>query len=108
MNIVDLSPNFEALSFEESTDIKGGQVVRTVTLYSGQSFQGRSFGTDNSIANLGAVGFDNITSSIQVQSGTWRFYTGRNFKGDFIELDSETGLGRISLDNQISSLKRIS
>jgi hypothetical protein len=108
MNIVDLSPNFEALSFEKSTDIKGGQVVRTVTLYSGQRFQGRSFGTNNSIANLGAVNFDNITSSIQVQSGTWRFYTGRNFRGNFIELESETGLGSIRLDNQISSLRRIS
>lgn len=95
------------LSLESAAAVSGGDVVKVVTLYSEQNFQGKSLGTNNAIADLSASRFDNITSSIQVQSGTWRFYTGKNFQGNFIEIGTETGLGRISLDNKISSLKAV-
>ncbi len=94
------------LSLESAAAVSGGDVVKTVTLHSEQFFKGRSLGTNDAIADLSAYRFNNITSSIQVQSGTWRFYTGKNFQGRFIELETETGLGRIGLDNQISSLRR--
>ncbi len=92
--VQDLSP-------ESAATVSGGDVVKTVTLHSKQFFQGRRLGTNNAIADLSKFGFDNITSSIQVQSGTWRFYTGKNFQGRFIELETETGLGRIGLDGSI-------
>lgn len=99
-SVQDLAP-------ESAAAVSGGDVVKEVTLHSNQNFQGKSLGTNNAIADLSKYGFNNITSSIQVQSGTWRFYTGKNFQGKFIELEAETGLGRISLNNQISSLKAV-
>lgn len=101
-------PGVQEISTESASTYSGGQnVVKEVTLYSENSVQGKSLGTNNAIADLSKYGFDNITSSISVQTGTWRFYTGKNFTGKFIEIEGETGLGFISLDNQISSLKAV-
>lgn len=97
----------QELTSESAAAVSGGAVVKTVTLYDGQNFKGKRLGRNNKVADLSRVGFDNITSSIQVQSGKWRFYDGKNFTGKSILINGETGLGRISLDNKISSFKAV-
>lgn len=84
-------------------------VVKDVTLWDGTNRQGASFESNNAVADLSKVGFDNKASSIAVNNGQkWRFYKDKNFKGEFVEIGPDEFRGNLGkLNNQISSFKSI-
>jgi hypothetical protein len=94
------------LDNESAAAVSGG--VADVILHSGTGQQGRSLETNNKIANLSNFNFNNITSSVAVNSGTWRFYTKPNFKGAYIDVESDTARDLPGkFNNSISSLRSI-
>ncbi|MEN9871661.1 MAG: Beta/Gamma crystallin [Cyanobacteriota bacterium] len=96
------------LDNESAAAVSGGQTVSDVILYSGRSQQGKPLKVNNKIADLSKYNFDDISTSVAVNSGTWRFYTEPNFKGQSIDVESDTARdlpGRFN--NSISSLKSI-
>ena len=68
-----------------------------------------SFGSNNGVADLSKVGFDNRADFVEINgSVAWRFYTGKNFKGRSTVVKPNTGrsLGRFA--NKISSFCAVS
>ena len=84
-------------------------VVKDVTLFSKGINQGQSFESNQGVADLQAVGFDNKASAIQVNNGQkWPFYKDKNFQGAFIEIGPNEGCGNLGKFNrQISSFKSV-
>ncbi|MBN3879128.1 MULTISPECIES: beta/gamma crystallin-related protein [unclassified Nostoc] len=85
------------------------QTVQDVTLWDRQIGRGTSFNTNKAVADLSKFGFNNKASAIQVNNGQkWRFYAGKNFTGEYIDIGPDEAVGNIGrLNNKISSLKAI-
>lgn len=85
------------------------QRVPDVTLWDGQIGRGASFGTNKAVADLSRVRFNNRASAIQVNNGQkWRFYSEKNFQGQYIDVGPDEAVGSIGrFNNRISSLKAI-
>ena len=83
--------------------------VKDVTLFSQGMNRGKSFGSNEGVADLSKVGFDNKATAIQVNNGQkWRFYTGKNFTGKFVEIGPEEGRGNLGkFAGKISSFKSV-
>jgi hypothetical protein len=99
------------LDNQSAAAVSGGGVVGDVTLWSAPSVSGSSLDVNSKVADLSTLGFANITSSIQVNNGqTWRFYTDKNFQGQYFDVGPDTGLGSLpsNIDNNIESLQAIS
>jgi hypothetical protein len=96
------------LDNESAAAVSGGKTVPDVVLYSRKNQQGKSLKVNNKIADLSKYNFDDISTSVVVNSGTWRFYTEPNFQGQPIDVESDTArdLPR-RFNNSISSLKSI-
>jgi Beta/Gamma crystallin/Ricin-type beta-trefoil lectin domain len=56
------------------------------TLYKNRNFGGASRTIAGDTPDLGALGFDNETSSLKIDSGSWILYRDRNFQGRSITL----------------------
>jgi Beta/Gamma crystallin len=84
-------------------------VVKDVTLFSKSINRGQSFESNQGIADLSAVGFDDRAAAIQVNNGQkWRFYKDKNFQGEFIEIGPNEGRGNLgNFTRQISSFKSV-
>jgi hypothetical protein len=59
-----------------------------VTIFSDQNFGGLSAPTSENQPALTQTGWQNEISSIQIQSGTWDFFSGENFGGESLRLTS--------------------
>ncbi|MBW4536668.1 MAG: beta/gamma crystallin family protein [Pleurocapsa minor HA4230-MV1] len=96
------------LDNESAAAVSGGKAVPDVILYSKKNRRGKSLQVNDGIADLSKDNFDDSSSSVVVNSGTWRLYTEPNFKGQSIDVESDTARdlpGRFN--NSISSLKSI-
>lgn len=85
------------------------QGVADVTLWDAQIGRGASFRTNGAVADLSKFRFNDRASAIQVNNGQkWRFYSEKNFKGQFIDVGPDEAVGSIGrLNNRISSLRAI-
>lgn len=84
--------------------------VKDVTLFSSRTNRssGPSFASNQGVADLSKVGFDNKASFVQVNNGkVWRFYQGKNFKGAFVEVGPNEARGLTKLNKQISSFRSV-
>jgi hypothetical protein len=98
----------EDLDNESAAAVSGGQTVSDVVLYSKENQQGKPLEVNNKIADLSKFNFDNISSSVVVNSGTWELYTKPNFQGQPIVVDSDTARDLFGkFNNSISSLKSV-
>jgi Beta/Gamma crystallin len=96
------------LDNESAAAVSGGQTVSDVVLYSKRNRQGKSLKVNEGIADLSQDNFDDISTSVVVNSGTWRFYTEPNFQGQSIDVESDTARDFPGIfNNSISSLKSI-
>lgn len=96
------------LDNESAAAVSGGKAVPDVILYSKKNRRGKSLQVNDGIADLSKDNFDDISSSVVVNSGTWRFYTEPNFKGQSIDVESDTARDLSGMfNNSISSLKSI-
>jgi hypothetical protein len=96
------------LDNESAAAVSGGKTVPDVVLYSKRNRQGKSLKVNDGIADLSQDNFDDISTSVVVNSGTWRFYTEPNFKGQSIDVESDTARDLPGIfNNSISSLKSI-
>jgi hypothetical protein len=116
-----LSKKFAVLAVLISSSIAGfaihhttvsaqsSQTVQDVTLWDKQIGTGASFETNKAVADLSKFGFNNKASAIQVNNGQkWRFYAGKNFTGEYVDVGPDEAVGNIGrLNNKISSLKAI-
>jgi hypothetical protein len=57
-----------------------------MTIFSNPNFAGTSAPTGDNQANLSESGWQDEISSIQVQSGTWDFFTGDDYGGNTMRL----------------------
>ncbi len=86
----------------QSRSSRGG--VKDVTLQDRDGNKRRSFRSNNGIADLSKVGFDNRADFVQINdSKPWRFYTGKNFTGRYTVVKPQSArlLGRFA--NKVSS-----
>lgn len=85
------------------------QRVPDVTLWDGQIGRGASFRTNGAVPDLSRFRFNDRASAIQVNNGQkWRFYSEKNFKGQYIDVGPDEAVGSIGrLNNRISSLRAI-
>lgn len=78
-----------------------------ILLYERQGFSGRSMQLNRASSNLDGTGFNDRTSSIRVQRGSWEVCTDANFRGRCRTVEqSLSGLG--GFDDKISSVRPIS
>ncbi len=82
---------------------------KDVTLWDKSNRQGAKFDSNEGVPDLSRVGFDNKASSAAVNNGQkWRFYDGKNFKGDFVEISPNESRGSLGkLNNRVSSFKSV-
>jgi hypothetical protein len=85
------------------------QTVQDVTLWDQQIGKGASFNTNEVVADLSKLGFNDKASAIQVNNGQkWRFYGDKNFTGESIDVGPDEAVGNLGqLNNKVSSLKAI-
>jgi uncharacterized protein YcfJ len=83
------------------------QAAAQVTFYEHPNFQGRSFTTQQSIANLERYGFNNRASSAVVRGETWQVCDGPGFSGQCAVLrrGEYTSLGAMGLNDSVSSVR---
>lgn len=84
-----------------------GQNARA-TLFEGPNLSGRSYALGESMANLGASGFNDRASSLRVVSGYWIFCSDSDFRGDCRTFGPGDYASLPGLNNTISSGRRIS
>lgn len=91
------------------TSASAQRIVADVTLWDKQIGEGPSFETNGAVADLSKVRFNDRASAIQVNNGQkWRFYSEKNFKGQYIDVGPDEGVGNIGrLNNRVSSLRAI-
>ncbi|MEN9521562.1 MAG: hypothetical protein RLZZ381_4150 [Cyanobacteriota bacterium] len=93
-----------ALEDEAAATCSGG----TPTLYSDANFGGNSFQVSgDQISNLGF--FNDATSSLTIDEGTWEFFSDANFQGQRVVLGpgSYSGITETGFPNDsLSSLRR--
>lgn len=83
------------------------QAAAQVTFYEHPNFQGQSFTTEQSIANLERYGFNNRASSAVVRGETWQVCDGAGFSGQCAVLrpGEYTSLGAMGLNDSVSSVR---
>ena len=80
------------------------RTVKDITLQDRDRKPTDSFKSNNGVADLSKVGFDNRTDFVENNSGVaWRFYDRKNFKGQSTEVGPNTGRSVGRLRNKISS-----
>ena len=113
-----LTKKFTALAILSASLLSGfaihqtsvsAQRVADVTLWDAQIGRGASFRTNGAVADLSKVRFNDRASAIQVNNGQkWRFYAGKNFTGEYIDVGPDEAVGNIGrLNNKVSSLKAL-
>jgi hypothetical protein len=65
---------------------------------------GRVFSSNDGVADLGKVGFDNRAVAASVNNNVaWRFYEDKNFKGEFVQIQPKQARNLGKLANKVSS-----
>ncbi len=78
------------------------------TIFRDQDFQGDRRTLDGAVPDFNSIGFNDRTSSIQIDSGTWEFCEDANFRGRCITLSQdERNLAGSSLDDRFSSARPV-
>ena len=92
-----------------SAQTKSSGNPKDVTLWDGINRRGTSFSSNQAVADLSQFGFNDKASSIAVDNGQkWRFYEGKNFTGQFVQVGPNETRGSIGrLNNQVSSFKSV-
>jgi uncharacterized protein YcfJ len=87
-----------------------GHAAAQITLYDGAGFRGRSFSTDQPVADLGRSGFNDRASSLVVGAGRWQVCDDAGFAGRCVVVlaGDYPSLRSIGLDNRISSIQPVS
>lgn len=81
--------------------------VTQVTFYEGENFAGRSFTTEQQVANFGSYGFNDRASSVVVVGDRWEVCEDARFAGDCFVLHPGRypSLEAMGLNNRISSAR---
>lgn len=86
------------------------QAAAEVTFYERENFKGRSFNTEQQIANFKRAGFNDRASSVVVDRDWWQVCEDAQFGGRcvFLRPGKYASLGDMGLDNSISSVRLMS
>lgn len=81
----------------------------SVVFYEREGFGGRSFTSQNDLANLGTTGFNDRISSIEVIGGPWEICSAGSYGGPCVVLrpGQYPSLRAMGFDNRISSLRAL-
>jgi len=85
------------------------QAIGQVTFYEQEGFQGQSFTTQAQVRNFGRFGFNDMASSVVVQSSRWEVCEDSRFEGRCIVLrpGRYPSLAAMGLNNRISSVRAV-
>jgi uncharacterized protein YcfJ len=86
-----------------------GTAAAQVTLYEREGFRGRTFAVDRQVDDMSRAGFNDRTSSIVVERGTWLVCEDARFEGRCAELrpGRYESLRNAGLDGRISSIRPV-
>jgi uncharacterized protein YcfJ len=86
------------------------QAAAEVTFYEREDFKGRSFNTEQQIANFKKVGFNDRASSVVVDRDWWQVCEDAQFGGRcvFLRPGKYASLGDMGLNNSVSSVRLMS
>lgn len=78
-----------------------------ITLYEDDGFRGRSVTVGGPVANLKALGFNDMASSVIVEGGRWVACEHDNFRGRCVafQLGSHASLRSIGMNDEITSIR---
>jgi uncharacterized protein YcfJ len=87
----------------------GTHAMAQVTFYEGEDFRGRTFTTGKAVNNLQRNGFNDLASSVIVESGRWEVCEDAAFKGRCMVLrpGNYDSLRGMDLNNRISSVRAV-
>ncbi|MEO8103354.1 MAG: beta/gamma crystallin-related protein [Betaproteobacteria bacterium] len=93
-----------------TTLLFAAQAMAQITFYEHDGFRGRAFTTNKQVMNFAQAGFNDLASSVVVDSGRWEACTDARFQGKCVVLrqgsyDSLNGLG---VNDRISSVRPVS
>jgi hypothetical protein len=79
-----------------------------LTLYADDDYQGRALSVVIDQRQLGVMNFDDRTSSVVVERGSWTLCTGEDYRDQCISLEvgRYPSLGALGLDDAITSVRR--
>jgi uncharacterized protein YcfJ len=85
------------------------QAGAQVTFYEGESFQGRSFTTQQEVRNLERSGFNDRASSVAVANGRWEVCEDLRFSGRCVVLrpGRYPSLAAMGLNDRVSSVRTV-
>lgn len=88
--------------------LAGHATAADITLYADDDYQGRALSVVIDQRQLGVMNFDDRTSSVVVERGSWMLCSGEDYREQCITL--ETGrypsLAALGLDNAVTSVRR--
>jgi uncharacterized protein YcfJ len=92
-----------------TTAILATQAVAKITFYERDGFRGRAFTTDRQVSNFSNHGFNDVASSVIVDSGRWEVCSDARFEGRCVVLrrGSYESLGSLGLNDRISSVRPV-
>jgi hypothetical protein len=86
------------------------QAAAQVTFYERADYEGQSFNTQKSISTFSNYGFNDLASSVVVQSSRWEACESANFKGKCVVLrpGNYPSLTAMGLNDRVSSVRVVS
>ena len=86
-----------------------GRGAQDIVLYQGENFSGPRFASNESVADLARVGFNDRASSVTIRGGSWQLCSDSYYRGQCVTLQpgDYPSLGAMGLDNAVSSLREI-
>lgn len=92
--------------FAATADAQRGE--RSITLYDGAQYQGRSTTINGEVADLRSRGFNDRATSIRVNGGRWEVCVDSNFRGSCQVIEeSLPNMTRWSFNDRISSVRPV-
>lgn len=81
----------------------------SIVLYDRAQYKGRSFTIRDNMSNLGATGYNDVSSSIRISGGgVWLVCSDKNYGGRCVNVSSDIrDLSRLGMNDRISSVRRL-
>ena len=86
-----------------------GAARAEIVLYENDDFNGRTYSSSNSVANLGDSGFNDRASSVRIRGGRWQLCADAYFRGSCVTLGpgEYPSLRAMGMNDKLSSAREL-